>query len=634
MKWRIRENRESRETSDLEQIRRRMREMIEELKAEEEAQITAQEIAKEVQKQQLEMGDKESPETPTAQELVRDESMQRNVREVEEQHNIDRIVEAALDAIETDDDFEERKGRAKENLKESGEHPLSIGELREIPAEKVKEAFGDRESGDLDKDRIVEGLKQLAGEYIEESCAFHFDLQRDLGLSQGELEEFGKAFQETRETLDNRGEVRFGLVDERLYGWKPDLDPIRLENAYDEMYYYFRNKDAFEKYIGDAGKVLGLEGQDQKETIKHLHELASQMVTEPVSEKCVNPKTKRVRGDYVQLINGLSGKTLSDLEGEISKLTGQNGHGGIENPLFPEGERLEVAIARIAATVFSDCTIEPNGVIKYGEPNLHRIARVIENVRVFGDVNPSPRYIEGEGHYITHLPFVIGKLLMYREIPSGDRTIQNPRLIRSVREGTYEVKRAYTGDFIHQDGCVGEKIIIWRRVNAMDAGEKSEIYHFEPRIGIEEKNFIKEHGRKETGNTNSWALSWGKLTELRRHENSSIASTAENLQKAVKENPNRLLHDEATIVRDMGINVSDLPSDLRYYPETGRVTVVWQAYTVGVKEAIKLGIIAFPNDSQSRQKVERMIARYPEETSEAIRDLRKRGVEFEKWWER
>lgn len=347
-----------------------------------------------------------------------------------------------------------------------------------------------------------------------------------------------------------------------------------MESTYNDFYYYFRDKETFEKYIRDVGDSIGIPYENCSEMSKKLQQLVSKMVTKPTHDICINPRTRRIRGDFLLRMNKMTGKTIQDIEGTISKLTGWNGQGGIENPRFPHGEDLEVAIARMAATVLSDCTIEPNGVIKYAESEMSRIEKVVENLRQFGDINPSSNFIEAENHYITHIPFVIGKMMIQRGTPYGDRTIQNPRLVPSVREGSERVQRAYIEDFITQDGCIGKRTVIWRRANALNAGKKAERYDFESKVGVKEIKLVMNHGRIEQGNATAWTLSWGKLKKMVGSPEDIISNTAKDLKHNVLDNPNKLIHDEVNIVREMGVNVEVKPSEIKYYPKTGRVTVI------------------------------------------------------------
>ena len=573
-----------------------------------------------------------------------EEKLRRALEEVEEKEKkvIDEASEEQSETkephfgeIRTKEDFD----RAVENhselkLREEQEEQMenSASRIQELDESWVRDVISELESKEWNQEDFDELLSEVSQNLPESSRAFYIDVTKSLEVTSKELDSFEQGFHQARESHDGTEEVRFGLVGERLYVWKPDLDSTGLENVYDDLYYYFRCKTTFDRYVEDVADSLGLQDKSQGKIQSYLKELSPQLVTYDAEAYCFNPKLRRIRGDYVSLMNDLSGKTLSDLEEDISKITGYNGHGGIENPKFPQGEKLEVAVARIAAAVFSDGTIEPNGVIKYAEPQMNRIEKVVENVRVFGDITPSSTRREGEGHYITHLSFVLGKMLMSREVPSGDRTIQNPRLSSCIREGTDTVKRAYIEDFAPQDACVGQKSVIWRRVNALHAGEKTEKWKFEPRVGVEEIELIKEHGRESTGNAQSWTLSWGGMTELSDHSDRRIAKTAETLKQVVQDNPNRLMHDEATILREMGIDVGTRPSDVVYYPKSGRVSVVWQAYTVGVKETIKFGIVTCPNDVNNREKMKEIITSHPKETEEALGALRERGIEFTKWW--
>ncbi|UCH05079.1 MAG: hypothetical protein JSW05_02665, partial [Candidatus Thorarchaeota archaeon] len=220
---------------------------------------------------------------------------------------------------------------------------------REISDERVRDAFENVEPGELDREKLSDGLRKLAEDHLVTGEALYCDLRRSLDLTEEGLRSFEETFRGTREALDRNGEVRFGMVGERLYVWKPDLDPRRLENAYGDLYYYFRDEAAFEKYIADVGESLGVESEDEKEVIRYLRELAPQMVDEPSDRLCINPRTGRIRGDFIQLMNDLTGKTLPGIQDEISRISGRSGQGGIEKPLFPQGEELEIVVARIAA---------------------------------------------------------------------------------------------------------------------------------------------------------------------------------------------------------------------------------------------------------------------------------------------
>jgi hypothetical protein len=501
--------------------------------------------------------------------------------------------------------------------------------LWEISDERVRDAFAGLESKEWDRGRLSEGLKQLGNDCQEPGRALHCDIRRSLELTRKELGLFEAAFRETREALDRSGEVRFGMIGENLYVWKPDLDSIRLENAYGDLYYYFRDKDAFESYIADVGESLGLEGQEKKEVIKHLRELASQMVTEPSMESCINSHLERIRGDYVHLINDLSGERLSDLEVEISKITKKSGRGGIENPRFPQGEELEIALARLAATAVSDCHLKANGTLEYSEKEMSRIRIFEKDLQVFGDISLNPRRRKGENLYEAYLPTPLGIMLQHLGIPSGDRTVQNPGLFPEIKEFSIRAQCAFIEDLVPQDGTISRKRVQWTHTNVLHAGDKTGTYGITPKIGIHEIDLIKEKGKREQ---HSWVMTYGRLRELQKSESRELQDVARNLWESVYENPNRLIQDEVEIVRSFGIKYIEKPYAIRYHERSGRVSVAWTAEPSELIDSMKLAMIAPSNDEIKQRIMKDLIANHPEYVVAAKKQFEDLGIDVHEWW--
>jgi hypothetical protein len=403
------------------------------------------------------------------------------------------------------------------------------------------------------------------------------------------------------------------------------LDPIRLENAYGDLYYYFRDKDAFESYIADVGESLGLENQEERVVIKHLRELASQMVIEPSVEGCINSHLGRIRGDYIHLISDLSGESLSDLEVEISKITKKSGRGGIENPRFPQGEELEVALARLTATVVSDCHLKANGTLEYAEKEMSRIRIFEKDLQAFGEISLNPKLREGENLHEAYLPTPLGIIMLHLGIPSGDRTVQNPGLFPGIREFSIKAQCAFIEDLVPQDGTISGKRVQWSHSNVLHAGDKTEAYGVSPKVGNAEIALIKEHGRKER---HSSVLTYGRLEELKESDSEYLRSIADDLWDAVIENSNKLVEDEIRIVRGLGVKYNAKPYTIRYHERTGRVSVAWTAVPEGVLESIKLGMIAPPNDEVKREIMKNLIESHPTYVKRAMNQFEKNGIEF------
>ncbi len=539
----------------------------------------------------------------------------------------DRIIE----------EYNEGQRTTKDHSEGTGTGPARV------ESRKVRDIVSQNESMEWNPVTITDLTEKLCRSLPETSsrvvCA---DLRMDSGLGPKELLTLGESFrqnhtsieQSVRERLgldaNDRG-LRIGISEGRVYIWIPSQEKAQLSKMYGEIYFYFMDSTEIVKYIDEMKDALD-DGrtEDLSGTIDRLEKLMTQMF--PANGKCekINIQLIRIKGAHLEFMNDLSGKTLKELEERVARVTTASGRGGIENPRFPEGEEFDIAISRLTATIVSDCTIEPNGVIKYGEPELTRIDRVVENLRRFGDINPTSRYVEKEGHYLTHFPSAIGKGLMFLGLPAGDKTIQNPSLFPTIKDGSERVQRAYVEEMLPQDGCIGVRMIIWTRANALHAGDKTEKYGFEPKVGRQEIDLIQNHGkRSEKGHS----LSWGKLDDLTMHSDKRTAQVAKDLQKIVWDNPNRLIDDETEIVRNLGVDVETKPYMIRYYPKSGRVSVAWNARTSSIKECVKLGILAPPNDTKKKEILRRILKSRPDEVESAIGEIENMGLEFDKWWD-
>jgi hypothetical protein len=94
-----------------------------------------------------------------------------------------------------------------------------------------------------------------------------------------------------------------------------------------------------------------------------------------------------------------------------------------------------------------------------------------------------------------------------------------------------------------------------------------------------------------------------------------------------------LINDETALARSLGVNVVPKPYMIRFYPKTGRVSAAWQARTQNIREAIKLAILAPPNDSKNRKSVKKLLKNRSKEVESTITELMENGLDLTKWWE-
>ncbi|MGY5852368.1 MAG: hypothetical protein RTU92_02245, partial [Candidatus Thorarchaeota archaeon] len=158
---------------------------------------------------------------------------------------------------------------------------------------------------------------------------------------------------------------------------------------------------------------------------------------------------------------------------------------------------------------------------------------------------------------------------------------------------------------------------------------KSKTYDKRPIIDQEMIDLIQEHGKPEK---KSWKLTLRQLTDLANDENVKIAAKAVEFIQRIFMNPSNLVLDECAIAESLGIKVLAVPYDIRYFRKSGRVSVAWSARTANSEEALKLAIIAPPNDVKKREILKRWIRSKLIDADKYWNEFVRKGFEIERWW--
>ena len=571
---------------------------------------------------------------------IMDESIERfdTRRELDEidQLIVEEIVRGADNRLLSKEECERiiaECNRKSTTLREIEEKVTGVSNrgIHEVRREAVVETFDGFDIQSLKEDDVATILESLTQSLPGSYGIYKLSLHQILDLTSEEMFLFEYSLRQTESDCTTRS-VRYGIVDGTLYIWKPDLTPTKLENAYGSLYHYFRDRELFDNYVSDVAAALGFNGDKEIIILEYMEELAQQLIIEPLDKNCINPRYHRIRGDHLKLMNDISGKKLSDIQEYILKVTRKGGKGGIENPIYFEGERYEIALARLTAVASTDCHLKLNGTLEYFEPDLERIRLVQENIRKFGVATLNPKMVERDNVYVSYIPSPYGVILQHLGIPSGDRTIQNPGLPSFILDGTWKVKCAYIEDLIPQDGSVYGYTIAWFHSNVLHAGDKTEKYGFHPRIGYHEIDFIRKYGNPEK---HANALPFAKLLQIRDSEdiqNSKDKQIAEILIRRIYQNKNNLIEDSKKLVDSMGIEIEVSPTTIRYHKRSGRVSVAWTARTAGLYETIKLAIIAPSNDVVKRGALREILISNPDEADKASKELANKGIKAIIWW--
>jgi hypothetical protein len=377
---------------------------------------------------------------------------------------------------------------------------------------------------------------------------------------------------------------------------------LDLLSAYGQQFFYFKSKEELEKRLQDACEELGIEGDD---ALQRLNELLKKMQAEKTmfagnEANPVNTKVGRIKGESLRFIMELSGERTEDLEGEVSKITGVNGQGGIFEPRFPDEDRLLEILTRLYSTMVSDGHIKESGKGDYFDPEVSRIERVIENLNEIGQMK-SKIVEKSKGLYRLYIPSVVSSLLVGLGFPVGDRTMQNRGLPKIILDGPPEILAAYLEEMVPEEGCFSNSTgISWNRTHGIYGPGKRGKRYQNPSLSKKQANYIKENATIDSDiSKERKTLPWSELISKAE----SGDETAKSIVDFVNSHPNRLIKDEATVAGRLGVEVQDAPYRLRYYKKTGRVTLVSSARTKSFDDAEKWGQICPPNDIEKRKKM-------------------------------
>ena len=424
--------------------------------------------------------------------------------------------------------------------------------------------------------------------------------------------------------------MRLALVDDKLYIWKPDTDPMSLVNAYGKLYFHFKDNNSFARLMEDTKTTVdGKRTGGLSDTVEFSERLVREMFGDDLFPRHAANIYAHVRGEHLHLLLDLLGRPLESLEGEISRVTALNGHGGIASIRFPRGEELENAVAALIGTVTTDCHLRENGAVTLAEAEFKRIQAFERSLQAFGDIGLTAKWVPVDNCYKVNLSSVLGEILLHLGLPSGDRTVQNPGFPEAVFRFSWRAKCVLVENIVPHDGTVAESAISWTHSNVLHPGPKGEKYGVRPVVDDGDIAFIKEHGIEYE---ESWALETSDIKDLRESPKPDVASTASALYDKVYNNPNRLIADGQKVTDSIGVEMKVTPRTVHYFKKTGRVTVAWEIRTARVQEAVKLAIIAPPDDVKKRDAARRILARNPEHVKDALKWFADRGVNMEPWW--
>ena len=412
-----------------------------------------------------------------------------------------------------------------------------------------------------------------------------------------------------------KGGIRIGVMDNRLYLWTPHLSPNNMLNVWSKQIFHFRTRDLSRIYL-EVGKLLQIH-QNGYEQLRHFNKIANQMISMNKSDRVrIGKDTSRIMGEILHLACDVLGVSPRSIEGRIVTVTGRNGKGGISQPRLLEGEEVEISRARLGAIINSDCWLGSDGRLQYTEANRRRIEIVANLFRIFGGMSFKLIPNEENNSMKMWVPRPIGNSFIYWGFTTGEKSVKNEGLPSLIKEGSLKSYIAYLEELISEDGCFDlVSGFRWSRTIVLNLGVDDGDYIREPELSKEAIAFLEKfkHARQDAkGNV---YIPIGKLDKYSKKLSGQSAIIAQDILSTVKQNRSKLLDDEVSLATKLGISIVAYPEYITIYADTKRISLKWVAKTRSKDDAIRWALIAPPNDRRKNSRVQRWLASIPKDAN-------------------
>jgi len=420
--------------------------------------------------------------------------------------------------------------------------------------------------------------------------------------------------------------LHLGVVDDRLYVWNPDRTLNDMMNVWGEKYFYF-DPCILSQFVMETGKHLNLDDSGY-EQLSHLNNLIDQIVSNKPCDKIWTKHSKsKILGDVFHLQCDILGVSPRVLEKYIVRVSGKNGHGGVTHPKLLRDSELDILRARLGAIINSDCWLGEDGRLFYSEAEEERLKIVADLFRQFGDISLKIEPNKYNKSYRMWIPRPIGDAFISWGFTTCDKPVQNEQLSDVIINGSLESYIAYLEDLISEDGSFDSvNGFRWSRTIVLKLGEKDAKFLMDSKLSDDEIKFLTmfDDARRYSDEV------YIPITRLERKVNNSSESESKiinHILEIIKDNRSRLLDDEASLARKLGISIQISPEYITLYRESGRISLKWVATTTRKDDAIKWALIASPNHPRKNGIVQEWLSKIPDDVRRIKEQLRKDGYQ-------
>jgi transcriptional regulator with XRE-family HTH domain len=408
--------------------------------------------------------------------------------------------------------------------------------------------------------------------------------------------------------------LRLGVVESRVY--------LRLENTqendwmqlYKNEMFHFHKTERFERVLSKAKENLSIKGDISLSRLVHQVSDYNRSLTRRGMNTDLHPNASYVKGATLSLLLDSCDMTIQEIEADISSI-GRIDRRLIRNPRFSDNPlEIDKAFARVFGAGLSDGHIDQFGVFCYGEADIGRVNIVKKHVEFFGDVDYTED-VDKNGFHDIRYSSVLGRMLQSRGFSVGDKTVQNRGIPEFIMNGPIAVQVEYLKQLWPEDGhfITGEKYLDrfgWTRAVSLRDPEKDVKYTAESNITDDMIRAIKEVGtyREDTGFPDietypRYVLSGPALERSLNHPDAATRKALSELRSTIEANKPKLLSDEKKLLENLGIGIQSECDYLTLYLGTGRVSVLFRAWTQSLDDTMKVAIVASPDDVRKSTSV-------------------------------
>jgi hypothetical protein len=308
------------------------------------------------------------------------------------------------------------------------------------------------------------------------------------------------------------------------------------------------------------------------------------------------------------------GMTIQVIEDDVASIGRIDRH-LIRNPRFSKDSlEIDKAFARLFGAGLSDGHIDQFHVFCYGDADVDRVRIFKKHVEFFGNVEYTET-ISKRGFHDLRYSSVLGRMLEKRGFTAGDKTVLNGGIPDFILNGPEEVFVEYLKQLWAEDGefsstKASHKAFRWTRSMALIDPEKDLKYGIDRAFSQEITSFMQAYGTYTEDCSfldrelyPRYILTKTDIDRLKQDKDIAISNTARWLSSFIESNKPTLMNHEISLLNRISVATRDNYDDITYYIETGRVSVLFRASTVSLHDAMKVAVIAAPDDKQKRLRV-------------------------------